>query len=57
MTEQEFTRVNERLRQRQAAIRRAREQAAPVHISQILPAVMADIGHRRLRRELAKAEL
>lgn len=55
MTEDEFIQLNEQLRKRQAKIRKAREQAEPVHVSKVLPEVMNDILHRSDRQTEAMA--
>ena len=46
MTEREFLRLNERLHRRQAAIRKKRRRAEPVHIRKILPGAMDSIRER-----------
>jgi len=47
MTETEFLKLNDELHERRAAIRKARKQSEPVHISKVLPEVMDSIQHRR----------
>jgi len=49
----EFQNMNQKLRRRQAEIRRVREQAEPIRIGEVLPAVMAAI---RLRMKEAKSK-
>ena len=51
MTEREFIAYNERLKQRQAVIKTAKEKNRPVRIGEILPDVLADIQRRSMQRE------
>ena len=50
MTEKEFIQANERLKQRQAAIRKAHKQAEPVRIGELIPGVLTDIERRWQRQ-------
>lgn len=50
MTEKEFRQLNQRLRQRQAALRSSRDRSEPVHIKNLLPGVMDRI-RRRMGRQ------